>query len=74
MTNGTYNVVASKFKNTSEVPRDDDVFYRCGECNSMVPSVPADNIGCGCGNIFIDKDSWRLMVVDISKLEVLRKI
>ena len=74
MKNDTYNLIGSDFKNISEVPKDDDIFYRCKKCNSIIPSVPADNIGCDCGNVFIDRDSWRLIVVDISKLEVLKKI
>jgi hypothetical protein len=40
---------------------------------SVIPSVPDENIGCECGNVFIDKDSWRLVVVDLQKLEVVQK-
>ncbi|NJL18587.1 MAG: hypothetical protein HC938_16945 [Nitrospira sp.] len=67
-----YEVVGRGFSDESAVPRDDDIFYRCGICDSAIPSVPTDNIGCDCGNIFIDKDYWRLIVVDLSKLEAVR--
>ena len=68
-----YEVVASNFKSTAEVPKDDDLFYRCGVCDVVIPSVPADNTGCACGNVFIDKDYWRLVVADLQKLEVVKK-
>lgn len=67
-------VVASGFTRTSDVPKDDDLFYRCTECGSVIPSVPNDNIGCECGNVFIDRDYWRLVVVDLAKMEVVKKI
>jgi hypothetical protein len=31
-------------------------------CGVLVPSVPDDNIGCECGNVFIDRDCWRLVL------------
>lgn len=68
-----YEVVATAFKRTSDVPKDGDLFYRCTDCGAIIPSVPNDNIGCECGNVFIDKDCWRLVVVDLTKLEVIRK-
>lgn len=68
-----FEVVASGFTRTSEVPKDEDLFYRCTDCGAVIPSVPDDNIGCECGNVFIDKDYWRLIVVDLSKLEVVKK-
>ncbi len=73
MTSNEFEIVATKFKRTSDVPKDGDIFYRCAECGTVIPSVPADNIGCKCGNIFIDKDCWRLVVVDLTKLEVVRR-
>jgi translation initiation factor 2B subunit (eIF-2B alpha/beta/delta family) len=73
MSEKEYEVISSSFKRTSEVPKDEDIFYRCTDCGGVIPSVPDDNIGCSCGNIFIDKDCWRLIVVDITKLEVVKK-
>lgn len=68
-----YELVASNFKSTADVPKDEHLFYRCGLCGVVIPSVPADNIGCECGNVFIDKDYWRLVVADLQNLEVVRR-
>ena len=73
MTN-KYKTVGSGFKSTADIPKDDDLFYRCLDCGGIIPSVPNNNIGCDCGNIFIDKDYWRLIVVNLEKLEVLKKM
>jgi hypothetical protein len=73
MIDDEYEVVANGFTRVSDVPKDDDLFYRCTECDSVIPSVPDDNIGCECGNVFIDKDYWRLVVVDLAKMEVVKK-
>jgi hypothetical protein len=74
MIDDEYEVVSNGFTRTSDVPKDVDLFYRCTECGSVIPSVPDDNIGCDCGNVFIDKDYWRLVVVDLAKMEVVKKI
>lgn len=68
-----YEIVSSGYKHTADVPKDDDLFYRCLDCGGIIPSVPSDNIGCNCGNVFIDKDCWRLVVVNLDKLEVIKK-
>jgi hypothetical protein len=39
----------------------------------MIPSQPRDNVGCKCGNIFIDIDYFRLAIKDYSKFQALRK-
>jgi len=72
MTSNKYELISTGFKNTSEVPKGKDIFYRCRGCGGIIPSLPSDNIGCKCGNIFIDKDYWRLIVMDITKLEAVR--
>ena len=69
-----FRVVGGNYQDTSDVPKDDDLYYRCGECGVVIPSVPDDNVGCDCGNVFIDKDCWRLVVVDFKKFEVLRAL
>jgi len=69
-----HETVAAGFNKSSDVPKDDDLFYRCLDCGGIIPSVPPGNIGCECGNIFIDKDYWRIIVTDLSKLEVVRKL
>ncbi len=72
MSGDEYEVIASGFERTADIPKDDDILYRCTNCGSAIPSVPDDNIGCKCGNVFIDKDYWRLIVVDLTKLEAVR--
>jgi hypothetical protein len=71
MTN--FRVIGKGYKDTGEVPKDRDLYYRCTDCGDTIPSVPKDSIGCKCGNVFIDKDYWRLVVVDFGKFEILRK-
>jgi len=73
MISNGYKVVAANFQSTTDIPKDDDLFYRCTDCGAVIPSVPTDNIGCTCGNVFIDKDYWRLVVADLSKFEVVSK-
>lgn len=73
MIDDKYVVISSNFKSTADVPKDNDLFYRCKDCEKVIPSVPNNNIGCNCGNVFIDKDYWRLVVSDIAKLEVVKK-
>jgi hypothetical protein len=73
MSDPTYDLIGSVYKSTADIPRDDDICYRCNDCGDVIPSVPAHNIGCKCGNVFIDRDYWRLVVADMSKLSVLRR-
>lgn len=68
-----YDIVADNFKDTGEVPKDRDLFYRCRRCGGIIPSPPKDNVGCECGNVFIDIDTWRLAIMDFSIFEVVRK-
>ena len=73
MNGDIFQVVGSDFTRTSEIPKDQGLYYRCLDCGGIIPSVPAKNIGCECGNVFIDKDYWRLIIADLSKIEVVRK-
>ncbi|HWW11000.1 MAG TPA: MATE family efflux transporter, partial [Brevundimonas sp.] len=68
-----YVAVGQHYSDTSEVPKDRDLFYRCGTCGGRIPSLPKDNIACECGGVSIDKDMSRLWVADLPKLMVLRK-
>lgn len=68
-----FELIGNNYTDTSNVPKDDDIWYRCTDCGKMIPSVPEDNIGCECGNVFIDKDCWRLVVANMKTLEVIRK-
>jgi hypothetical protein len=74
MTSYKYELVGDDYDNTANVPKDHNIWYKCTFCGTLIPSVPDDNIGCACGNVFIDKDCCRLAVGDMTKLVVLRKI
>ena len=58
----------------SDAPRDRDIYFRCENCGDIIPSQPDDNLGCKCGNIFIDVDYVRLAVKDFGKFTVVRKV
>ncbi len=68
-----YEVVGTGFSDTRDVPRNRDLYYRCRVCGGVVQSVPKDNVGCDCGNVFIDLDTWRLAIEDYSQFEVVRR-
>ncbi len=74
MIDNDYELIGSDYNDTSNVPKDDDIYYRCTDCHDVIPSVPDDNIGCSCGNVFIDKDYWRLVVANMKNFEVVRKM
>jgi hypothetical protein len=67
-----YEVIASNLTDTSQAPKGRDVYYRCTRCTDVVASQPRDNIGCRCGNVFVDVDSFRLAVRDLSAFEAVR--
>jgi hypothetical protein len=74
MTSERFAVLGNNYEYFSEIPKDDDIFYRCLNCGVVIPSLPDDNIGCQCGDVYIDLDTWRLFVFDLKKLEVIKKI
>ena len=73
MIENEYELIGNDYNDTASVPKDDDILYRCKACGTMIPSIPDDNVGCECGNVFIDKDYWRLIVANMNQLEVVRK-
>ena len=72
MKNLHFEVIGNGYTDTSQVPKDNDLLYRCTLCGAAIRSVPRESGGCNCGNIFIDKDYWRLIVVDFKHFEVVR--
>lgn len=68
-----FDVIMDGIADTSAAPRGRDIFYRCGRCADVVPSDPRDNVGCSCGNVFIDVDYFRLAIEDYKLVQVLRK-
>lgn len=71
---GKSEVINREVSDSSEAPKAKDIFYRCTECGVLVSSVPKENGGCQCGNIFIDIDYFRLAVRDYSKFEAVKKL
>jgi hypothetical protein len=66
-------VIAVGLRDTSDAPKGRDVYYRCRKCGTLIPSVPKDNVGCDCGNIFIDVDYFRLAVRELGQFEAVRR-
>jgi hypothetical protein len=69
-----FDVVKQGLADESEAPRGRDIYYRCGKCGDFVVSQPNANVGCQCGNIFIDNDYVRLVVDDLSQFQVVRNV
>ena len=67
-----YRVVLDGLTDTSRAPKGPDVHYKCKLCGDLVPSQPKDNIGCTCGNVFVDIDYLRLAVKHYSQVQVVR--
>ena len=73
MKNYIYEILKKGISDTSEAPKGKDIYYQCNKCQSIIPSLPKDNIYCSCGNIGIDRDMNRLFVKDYSNFVILRK-
>ena len=69
-----YIILGSNYQKTSDIPKGKDISYLCLDCGDIIPSIPKENIGCKCGNVFIDKDCWRLIIVDLTKLQTVKII
>lgn len=72
MTETKYTVIIDGISDTSQAPKGRDIYYRCKQCGDLIPSQPKDNIGCKCGNVFIDVDAFRLAVKDYSQFQAVR--
>ena len=53
-------------------PAGNDLFYECLECHQRLPSMPVDNIGCSCGNIFIDMEAGRFIAINDEHVRLVR--
>lgn len=69
----SFSVVRDDYTEKDRVERGTDLYYLCGKCGEAIPSIPKNNGGCQCGNVFIDKDYFRLVVEDYSNLMMVRK-
>lgn len=74
MSESELRVLMASISDTSEAPRGKNIFYRCRACGGLVPSIPSDNVGCSCGNVFVDVDYHRLAVRDYSAFEAIAKV
>lgn len=74
MDENDYELVGKDYRNTSAVPKGNDLYYRCDQCGGCIRSVSTRSGGCECGNVFIDWEYFRLAVTDFGKFSVLRRI
>jgi len=68
-----FEIIKSGLTDTSEAPKGKNMFYLCQECGDAIPSMPKQNVGCKCGNIYIDIDYFRLAVKNFDKFLVVTK-
>jgi hypothetical protein len=68
-----FEIEGRGYRDTAEVPKGEDIFYRCDVCDDHFSSAPYANAGCHCGNVFIDWAAFRLFVRDFETFTVLRK-
>ena len=69
-----FKIISDEIKDTSEAKKGKDIYYKCTLCGDIIPSIPGDNVGCKCGNIFIDIDYFRLAIDDYNHFKVLKKM
>ncbi len=74
MKNYQYQIIQEQIKDTSDVKKGKDIFYKCTKCGEIIPCIPNDNIGCKCGNVFIDIDYFRLHIENYNYFKVLRRL
>ncbi len=65
-------VLLDKVTDASKAPEGRDIRYKCLNCGESIPSQPDDNVGCRCGNVFIDIDYFRLVVKDYELFQPVR--
>lgn len=67
-----FEIIDTNITDISKAVKGKDIYYQCTICNGIVPSQPNDNLGCECGNVFIDIDYFRLAVDDLKNFQVIR--
>jgi len=74
MNKASFKLIGKEYNDTGQVPKDKDVFYKCGLCQTIIPSLPESKIAsCDCGNVHIDLFYWRLAIKDFRGFEVLKQ-
>ena len=53
-------------------PAGKNLYYECGRCAAVVPSMPTESSQCFCGNIRVDVDAGRFSVNDASLIRLFR--
>lgn len=74
MTTRELIVLPDRFDERTPIPRGRDLYYQCGICSGVIPSQPKDNMGCACGNAFVDVDAFRVAIKDYSQFRILQKV
>jgi hypothetical protein len=55
-------------------PSAPELFYLCKRCGSVVSSAPTSNLGCTCGDVFVDLDAGRLVLRNAKRVSLLRRV
>jgi hypothetical protein len=58
------------FSPNAGYPAGTDLFYECGRCGDVIPSMPADSTHCRCRNIMIDVDYGRVSIEDHNQVRL----
>lgn len=53
-------------------PANHDLFIECLNCGDLTPTLPNENIGCKCLNVFIDVESGRVSIKQEKKIRLVR--
>lgn len=69
-----FEILFEGLKDTSMAPRGPDIYYRCTICGGVVPSQPKVSVACGCGNIVIDLEYFRLAVEKQRKFQATKLV
>jgi hypothetical protein len=67
-----YEVVFTDITDLAEVRRNEDIYIICTICGDAIPTAPKKNVGCECGNVYLDLDYCRIGTKDLSKCKVVR--
>ena len=74
MTELKYELIGNNYSNTNQVPKGDDIYYRCTNCGGIILSVSEVSVGCTCGKVSIDIDYLQLRIWDYDTFEVLQLV
>jgi len=54
-------------------PAGENLYYECGKCDDVLPSLPEDSVFCSCGNIAIDVDYGRVSIKNHDAVKIFSK-